>query len=291
MTIGCAHQEGEIYMPFTLDRILPVAAHLGGRQSGSGEVGVPRMREESDPVRTKRRARLTQFLRLVALLPPLCVGAAALAANADVTTPRYRLTKGKGYSMCEAYAASANALPAEDPPMLCEQKALSQFRLPQWDALDLEDHLSLVYQASMLLPPYDQRGVAHPPLEDWRKDFLARVQRGELKPRLRRSRLALNERGVETLILYEPDVTACERYKVAAGGHLFVLRDGSRLEAIVGLSTLWINVLGYHDRAAFTFLAAESDAAWITGLYTVYPKRVSADQYVLRDLCEVSFNN
>lgn len=122
----------------------------------------------------------------------------------DITALRYRITLGKGTSVCEAYLKHLNAFPREEPAMLCERKlhpAFSNFNKPDWEEIDLWQHLDWVYEIDYLLKfpnhpgedysGYTLEGKKTLSFEDWRKGYEARTKSVGIKPRLYRATLPM----------------------------------------------------------------------------------------------------
>jgi uncharacterized protein YecT (DUF1311 family) len=230
--------------------------------------------------------------------------------EAGVVAPRYRLVAGMGYSVCEAYLKHLNAFPPDAPPMICNVRPnpkFSDITQPKWEELSVEDNLSLIYAAELLLPPYYkwQYKYREPPkpfpsYEEWKAGFDARVKAGKISPRLYRTRLALNERGPETLIGYEPEPDLCEhnlhKYNSATGDgpHIFVLNDDPEepLKHIGVGSDLRASVLMSKGRPFFAWGASHNPKTWTLELYAVFSKMRSdvPKEYGLGPRCEYRFS-
>lgn len=143
---------------------------------------------------------LNFFFVLMVVVSP--VWAASPAGESP--PPRYRLTLGKGTSVCEAYLKHLNAFPREEPAMICERKlnpAFSNFRKPDWEEIDVWEHLDWVYEIDYLLKfpnhpgedyfGYTLEGKKALSFEDWRKDYEARTRAVGIKPRLYRATLPM----------------------------------------------------------------------------------------------------
>lgn len=162
--------------------------------------------------------------------------------------PRYRIVQGQGYTACEAFVKNLNAFPIDDS-MACDLKihrTHPEFSRPQWEELDVQTHLDLVYEAENLLM---SAGSKPPPFVQWQSRYQERVASDQRKPpRLRKATLDLNGSGPETLIWYEvPGAESCpidegrQQYVDAMnsfGGHVFVQRRATgELERIYGFIT------------------------------------------------------
>jgi hypothetical protein len=217
--------------------------------------------------------------------------ASVLLTGTGEAEPKYRLVQGKGYTVCETFLKNLNAFPRSDPPMICQQKihpSSKGFRWPVWEDLDLQSNLPLIYAAESLLPMFTKVGTKAPEFEEWKRQFEERLKADGSNPRLRKTRLALNERGPETIIAYEPDPGHCERLlklrsPAANGMHLFVMRDrpDAPLEAINGNGS-WFrqHILIYKSQAFLLWSANDYEQVqddvqliWSIRLHTVASSR------------------
>ena len=148
--------------------------------------------------------------------------------------PRFRVTEGKGWTVCESYVRFLNSLPQSEPPPLCHLKLSPDLKEPDWEELDIHSHLELVYsiekrRAEKLRVPSDY----YPPVDNfdhWKSIVEQQISTGEAAPRLRRVRLALVEGGpVETILAYEKDRNSCDK-EVKKQGYTHV---GSRTSLFI----------------------------------------------------------
>jgi hypothetical protein len=221
--------------------------------------------------------------------------APAPAQTAASETHRYRMTAGFGYTVCEAFLKNLNAFPVADPPMVCEVRIHpdhGQFKRVEWEELPIKDNLRLAYAAAIQVSPAPSSA---PSFELWSKELLALLDGKEFVPWLRKARLALNERGPETLISFQRDSQECETHQLGGGGHIFVLKDESRaeLEPIKGAvgSDLDTDVVIYRGKPFFSFTAAK-DSGWALSLHPVHGASSSGNgQYVIaQGRCEYQFD-
>jgi len=132
--------------------------------------------------------------------------------------PRFTVTQGKGWTVCENYVKFLNTLPESEPLPLCHLKLSPDFpdlKEPDWEELDIPGHLELVYALEKLTSPSDHdRPVDN--FNHWKTVFEQQVNTGEASPRLRRVQLALIDGGpVETILAYEPDHDSCYKWSRA----------------------------------------------------------------------------
>lgn len=245
--------------------------------------------------------------------PPMTASPGTTAESP--TQPAFRVVVGQGYSVCEAYARNLNTLASsaamELPPSctLPIHPGFTAFQKPHWEDLDINDNLPLIHAAELLLKDWlVPRHHPSPVFAEWVVKYQRQVESGEFQPQLRRARLALNQKGVETLIWYRPDVRECERSNAllgfGPGGHIFVLRDGVQppLETIQGSggSNTETEILTYRGKTFFFMsgwtmrLGSPPPQIWWAGVSAVFPRTdppVSAylDRYVMQPRCEIEF--
>ena len=156
---------------------------------------------------------VSPLLALWLLATPISHAEPAKTAVASKAKPRYTLTAGRGWSVCEAYVKSLNALAASGGPPLCEMKftAKSGISEPDWEELDVTAHLPVVHQMELMFGI----GFIEPtPLQDfelWKEQRLRRVSAYDQKPVLRRARRSLVPDGpIETILSYQLDAKYCD---------------------------------------------------------------------------------
>jgi hypothetical protein len=232
-----------------------------------------------------------------------------LFAATVFAAPRYRLVKGKGFTVCEAFLKNLNAFPPAEPPMVCEQKihpSHPEFRTPKWEELNIEDNLTLVHAAESQLLEFTPTGQKPSAFGEWAKGFHERVALGKVKPRLRKLVVALNNKGPEVLISYDPDANECQqnlalRATEGGGGYVFVLRPNSEmlLEQFAGLigNQERLDVILYRHTPYFVnarddLLRDGKTWVWSIGLHPPWPASPAnpPDQpYGIRERCEFQY--
>lgn len=236
----------------------------------------------------------------------------SFASATDAAEPsepqRYRIVQGKGYSACEAFLRNVNAFPPDDS-MACELKidhTRSEFTRPQWEELDVQSHLALIYEAESLLRILTPIGTKVPPFPEWQAKYRERIASGRAKPRLRKTTLDLNGNGPETLVWYElPDGESCQpdgppEYvgsQHSFGGHVFVQRRATgKLEGLSGLITTQsrTDILLYNGRPYFAnaylgplWIAGRSRRVLRLGIHPVSPRLTTDGQYVVAARCYI----
>lgn len=168
---------------------------------------------------------------------------------------------GNGYTACERFLQMLNDLLPTEPPPVCELKlppGFTDFALPEWEEMPAAENMRLIYDMEMYLVPSSVQRAVPPewvqyfpyeywaklrrdwdpttwrrvPYELWLEHYQSMMRKGEIVPRLRRTRAILNENGPENLIAYERlpggDIGQCQRslaaYGSANGGsHVFLL--------------------------------------------------------------------
>lgn len=114
---------------------------------------------------------------------------------------------GKGYSVCEAYLKHLQTLVS---PPTCEAPIPPGFKQPDWEEMDVTQHLDLAYQAEeFFLKRFG--GYKHPDFDTWRQTFLQEIQDGKISPRMRKTRVAPNDKGNATILAYTRDRDACHK--------------------------------------------------------------------------------
>ena len=163
-------------------------------------------------------SRLEKYLVLVSLLAlwlpttPTVHAEPAKTAAVSKAKPRYALTAGRGWSVCEAYVKSLNALAASGGPPLCKVKftAKSGISEPDWEDLDIDAHLPLVHQMELMMGSTSLYPAALQDFELWKEQRLRRVSAYDQKPVLRRVRRSLVPDGpMETMLSYQLDAGYC----------------------------------------------------------------------------------
>lgn len=114
---------------------------------------------------------------------------------------------GKGYTVCEAYLKHLNSL--TEPPT-CEAPIPPGFKRPDWEEMDIMQHLDLAYQAEKIFMK-KLGGYQHPDFDTWRQTFLKEVQDGLIAPRMRKAKVTPNDRGDATILAYTRDRDSCRK--------------------------------------------------------------------------------
>lgn len=112
----------------------------------------------------------------------------------------------KGDMVCEPYLKHLNTL-NETP--YCDIPVPPGFKSPQWQELDVLQHLDWAYRIEILdRPPADWKP---PSFEDWRQDFLEKLQAGKIAPHMKKARIKpLGEDEIDVLA-YTGDRLSCQR--------------------------------------------------------------------------------
>ena len=137
-----------------------------------------------------------------------------MTAPVSAEKPNYTLTSGKGWAVCETYLKFLNATAVNEEMPMCDLKLkrVPGMLEPDWEELDISNHLGTVHQIELLL------GVGHiepAPEQDfgrWKVQREARTNANGERPRLRRTRLALVPgTAVEVVLSYDVDLQSCEK--------------------------------------------------------------------------------
>jgi hypothetical protein len=235
--------------------------------------------------------------------------AASESKSKPTSTPRFKITAGKGYGFCEGFLKHLNALPATAPPPSCDLKLdrmPAGYTLPQWEALDWRQHLDWIHTMERHVAGPNPKGEAllKMSFDEWKADYLKRVSSGELAPSLRRTTLALNEKGPEVIFNYDRDPGRCAKTIKQgilwgrSGGLHFVMFDGSPPQFLTVRSEsrqfqYWL--LLFHGKPYFAQLFAET--SWSLHLSSVF-RRLPATagveppgEYVMgHQICHIGLN-
>lgn len=155
-------------------------------------------------------------LRTCTALAILAVFATTAHANSESDSKaqskrRFSVVQGKGWSVCESYARFLNSQPADEPPPSCHLKLSPSLKEPDWQELDVQSSLNVIY--SLEYPPYRSSlnpDKKPPTFADWKAAF-ERDLAGGRAPRLRRTQLALVAGGpAESVVAYEANRNDCD---------------------------------------------------------------------------------
>ncbi|OQX05804.1 MAG: hypothetical protein BWK76_26985 [Desulfobulbaceae bacterium A2] len=192
---------------------------------------------------------------------------------------------GRGFSVCEAYLKHLNAMPEDwqrkhgacvpwiDP-------AKGDFTLPDWQSLDIRDHLSWIYEIIRIRFMFQDKQL--PPFEEWRGRYEGRIERGEISPCLQLVRLELVKgSGQETLLKFhegDPVMSGCKDGVPAnpsvsggsTGDTIFLLRDETgapKIEEIAGIH--WdADMLLFREQPIFLYQYDHSNkVGWYVSIY------------------------
>jgi uncharacterized protein len=117
----------------------------------------------------------------------------------DVQDPRNcgRFQSGKGYTVCEKYLEHLNSL-SKMPK--CEVPVPPSFQRPDWEEVDVMQHLDWAYQAETIRFSKSS-WYTHPDFATWQKEFLAEKEAGKIAPAMRKVRVKPLGEGKEVTIL------------------------------------------------------------------------------------------
>ncbi len=221
------------------------------------------------------------------------------------TKPRFTVTEGKGWTVCESYAKFLNNLPVEEAYPICHLKLSPDFpdlKEPDWEEMDIPSNLELVYGIEKILSPSEHDRPVDS-FDHWKTVYERQLHNGEASPRLRRTRLALLDNGpVETILAYDPDRKACER-KAKEKGYIFdaihtslFLWDEREQKIQPYISSLAFaglpRELLLFQRKPFTFglwLDLPKDAIAFGYFNVNHFKKVGAEPYANLFRCKISF--
>lgn len=221
--------------------------------------------------------------------------ASAKASAKAPSKPRYTLSSGRGWAVCEQYVSFLNALPASENPPLCDMKfkRVPNMSEPDWEELDIAQHLPIVHQIELRL---GISSITPDPLQDfeqWKQQRLARIAAQNQQPRLRRARMAMVLGGPqETVLSYDQDTKKCakevasmkrgEPYETDLGASTFFILDEAQ-QRVLGSGSSWLvdasGTLWNHLGRPYNFHLFVSGGI---GSNYVNPGVLSANLYVKR---------
>jgi len=227
------------------------------------------------------------------------------AVSQEKPEPRFRVTEGKGYSVCENYAKFLNSLPDEEAYPICHLTLSPSFpdlKEPDWEEMDIQSHLGLVYEFEKILSPSAHDRPVDT-FEHWKAVYEKQIRTGEALPRLRRTHLAmLNKAPVETILAYEPDRNVCEKdiktygYPLRATHTWLYLwneqeqKMESRNVSHIAFGGLPKELLLYQGRPLTFYVAWEFPRATASGELDIsYFKKVGAEPYASLSRCRINF--
>ncbi len=134
--------------------------------------------------------------------------------------PPFRLAKDTGWNVCRDYLKSLETLNPKPESLACDLNIapnMPQFSLPDWQELNIEEHWDIVYAIENELKLGHPQ--SSPSFDIWRKNYLTRIQKGEIKPRLRQARLRIStDETEETFLGYtrnRDNIETCKKEIVA----------------------------------------------------------------------------
>lgn len=108
---------------------------------------------------------------------------------------------GHGYAVCEAYLKHLNSLPKDWPHGACKawvNPVLGDISLPQWQSLDIESNLALIYQ----LVSFEKAEFIT--FAKWQADYVSKLKSGQIYPSLKQVEVGLTKgEPSQTLVRYQ----------------------------------------------------------------------------------------
>jgi hypothetical protein len=238
---------------------------------------------------------------------------------------------GKGYVVCERLLKALNSLPVDEPPPVCEiklPKGSEDFSQPQWEDVPVADNMHMVYDMEQFLVNSDDNPIPlewqqyYPegwilkfekldpstwrrvPFETWLERFKKQMAAGQVAPRIRRTRAALNANGPETILAYDRfpggDMGVCSTWlkrhplSVSGGSYLFLQTNEAERPVVPINERLGFDVRFLLLHRGTAYLAA-TYAGGIGALYVAMPPlpaHLQQDRwdYVMTERCDFSPN-
>ncbi len=167
---------------------------------------------------------------------------------------------GRGNTICEAYLKHLNSISEDWPYAACKvwvNPTRGDIRLPQWQSLDIESNLALVYQ----LVSFER--VGSPIFTKWQVDYVSKLKSGKIYPSLKQLEVAFKKgEPAKTLVRYEEgnsEITGCDKndypigYPIGYGNgtnsHTFILDQDKNIVKQVHYSNT--ELLLYKSRPFF----------------------------------------
>ncbi len=164
--------------------------------------------------------------------------------------------------------------------------------------MDVQNNLKLVYAIESHLARFTAKLKEPLSYDTWLSEFQQRISSGKAKPRLRKTVLALNERGPETLVMYEPIVDECKSGGLyGEGGHIFVVNEGKDGVTVsqIGYNTDQRNAILIHGEKPY-FMSAGYDIedprtpVWAIQIDRVFPGQSFEGRYMADIRCSIHIN-
>lgn len=168
---------------------------------------------------------------------------------------------GTGYAVCETLVKMFNAQGASAFPFRCAiplNPNVTQFSRPEWQELDIQQHLELVYRMESAINLW-----ADPPwrtklgFERWRELFNKEFFERKERPRLLKTRLSVEDGGSITVLAYDRSWGCQEStldQRQITGMNLFVYDEGSDRFDDAPINPLYQNYLDIISFAGKYFL-------------------------------------
>ncbi len=119
---------------------------------------------------------------------------------------------GHGYTVCEAYLKHLNSLPKDWPHGACKawvNPALGDISFPQWQSLDVESNLALIYQ----LVSFEKAEFIS--FAQWQAGYVSKLKGGKIYPSLKQLEVSLTkDEPQQTLVRYQEgdsEMTGCDK--------------------------------------------------------------------------------
>lgn len=128
---------------------------------------------------------------------------------------------GHGYTVCESYLKHLNSLPKDWPHGACKawvNPALGDISFPQWQSLDVESNLALIYQ----LVSFGKAEFIN--FAKWQADYVSKLKSGQIYPSLKQLEVSLTKgEQLRTLVRYQEgdsEMTGCNKndMPIVSGG-------------------------------------------------------------------------
>ena len=217
--------------------------------------------------------------------------------------PRFTVTEGKGWTVCESYVKFLNTLsetlPEEAYPV-CHLKLSSDFpdlKEPDWETLDIPSNLKLIYDIEKILSP-SRHDRPVDSFDHWKAVYEQQIRNGEASPRLRRTHLVLLDNApVEIIFAYEAD--SCKKHIEKYSDpdvhtHLFLWdRNEQKIQpyvSYIAFGGIAKELVLFQEKPLTFFIGWEYPRNIVSGgMYVSYFKKVGSEPYASLPRCRIDF--
>jgi uncharacterized protein len=203
---------------------------------------------------------------------------------------------GHGNTICEAYLKHLNSISEDWPHAACKvwvNPTRGDIHLPQWQSLDIESNLALVYR----LVSFER--VGSPTFAKWQVDYVSKLKSGKIYPSLKQLEVALKKgEPAKTLVRYEEgnsEITGCDKndfpigYPIGYGNRtnseIFILDQHKNIVKPVHYNG--VEMLFYKSRPFFVRQSMSKTTTYINWHVYIRQPDTSYDTNYIPLTCEI----